>query len=329
MYVIRGGTSRGVYFRASDLPDDPAARDAVILRAFHGDLGVLADGLGGENPVLRKSAVIEPLPAGEDGRPALSYLFGQVTADLAGIDRSVECGNIASGVPLLARLAGWLPSEPSGEVWINMVNTNRRVLASWADWSDVGGSVGLTFEGIAPGDPGQVLPTKTPRFSVAVDGRSIEASIIQGMNTYLFVDGPSIGMSDPANQSVTDELFEILREIITQVSGRLAPGVTLKVCVLAPGHGPTPALSGCILYVAERRVHESFAVTGAATLALACCLPDTVPNRAISLGPGAAGMVIKHPSGELPLRWALGTDGLPSSVTIQRSCRLIMSGSLY
>src|SRR5207302_1157923 len=57
--VIRGGTSRGVFFREADLSGTASEREAAILRAFGGGdgAGILADGLGGENPGLRKVAI--------------------------------------------------------------------------------------------------------------------------------------------------------------------------------------------------------------------------------------------------------------------------------
>ena len=326
--IIRGGTSRGAFFRAEDLPDAEAARDAVLLRAFRGESGVLADGLGGEHPVLRKTAVIRPLARGADGRPVLDYLFGQVDAELASIDRTVECGNIASGVALFGRLCGWCAAEPVGEAWIHLANSGRRVLARWTEWTDRGGPIQLTFIDAAPATVGEALPTGEPAHVVRAGGTSVRISLVRGLNPYVFIDGAALGVSDPAGQGVSRELYALLDEVEAQARALWPAPATLKVCLVAAGDGPG-VLSARIVYVGERRLHQSFAVTGAATLALASRIPGTVPYGGLRAGEAASGFTIRHPEGDLQIGWSLRSDGLPAEVSLERTCRLILRGTLY
>ncbi len=326
--VIRGGTSRGAFFRAEDLPETAAARDAVMLRAFGGESGLLADGVGGENPVLRKTAIVRPLPPGADGRPVLDYRFGQVDSALATIDRTVECGNTAAGVPLFGRLWGWCPAEPAGEVWIHLANTGRRILARWSNWTDTGGSVQLTFTDMAPATVAEALPTGESAQVIHVAGRDVRVSLVRGLNPYLFIDGATLGFSDPAVQPFSEGAYALLDEIDARARALWPTPVTLlKVCVVA-SDGPE-RLSARIVYVAERRLHPSIAITGAATLALAGRIPGTVVHERLQAEPSTGGFTIRHSEGTVPIGWSLREDGLPSEVSVDRSCRLILRGMVY
>ncbi len=326
--IIRGGTSRGAFFRAEDLPVAAADRDAVVLRAFGSESGLLADGVGGENPVLRKTAIVRPLPPGPDGRPVLEYLFGQVNATLSAIDRTVECGNTAAGVPLFGRLWGWCSAEAAGESWIHLANTGQRVLARWKNWTDTGGAIRLTFTDVAPETVADALPSGQPRHAIPVAGRDIAVSLVRGLNPYLFVDAAALGFADPAAQPFSDAAFELLDEIEARARALWPTPVSLlKVCVVAAdGAG---GLSARIVYVAERRLHPSIAVTGAATLALAGRIPGTVVHEHLGADPASSGFTIRHAAGELPVGWSLRADGLPAEVTVDRSCRLILRGTVY
>ncbi len=92
--------------------------------------------------------------------------------------------------------------------------------------------------------------------------------------------------------------------------------------------GAPGSVSARIVYPAEGRVHRSFAVTGAATLALACCIPGTVPHVCYGGSPGS-GLTVHHPEGDLRVAWKLRTDGLPEEISLERSCRLILSGTVF
>jgi 2-methylaconitate cis-trans-isomerase PrpF len=326
--IIRGGTSRAVFVRAEDLPQNDAERDGVLLRSFAGDAGILADGMGGENPVLRKIAVVRPLPSGADGRPVLDYRFGQVNSALTSIDRTVECGNIASGVPLFGRLSGWCPAAADGEAWIHLANTGRRVLGQWSRWTDSGGDIRLTFTDVAPSTVAEALPGGDAAHELQVGGRTVRISLIRGLNPYVFIDAVGLGVADPASDPVSDEMYAILDEIDARARALWAGPVTLlKVCLVAPAQ--PGAVRARIVYVAERRVHRSIAVTGAATLALAGRIPGTVVYESLRAPAAAPGFSVRHPEGELPVGWSLRADGMPAQVSIDRSCRLILRGTAY
>src|SRR5215467_14061127 len=93
--LMRGGTSKALYFSASDLPCSPGARDAVLLAAMGSPDVRQIDGVGGAHPLTSKVAIISPSThPGAD----VDYLFLQVVVDKAEVSDSQNCGNILAGV---------------------------------------------------------------------------------------------------------------------------------------------------------------------------------------------------------------------------------------
>ena len=120
---MRGGTSKGGYFLAADLPAEPAARDAFLLRAMGSPDGRQIDGMGGADPLTSKVAVVRP--SARDGVD-VEYLFLQVFVDQPIVSDAQNCGNILAGVGPFAIERG-LVAARKGEtpVAIFMENTAR------------------------------------------------------------------------------------------------------------------------------------------------------------------------------------------------------------
>ena len=93
--LMRGGTSKGLYFHEADLPGPGPRRDAVLLRLMGSPDVLQIDGLGGSRPITSKAALIAP-SAREDAD--VDYTFAQVEIDHAGVGYAGNCGNISSGV---------------------------------------------------------------------------------------------------------------------------------------------------------------------------------------------------------------------------------------
>ena len=106
--VMRGGTSKGLYFKAEDLPADPAARDKVLLAVMGSPDPRQIDGLGGANPLTSKVAVVGP-PTRDD--VDVDYLFLQVVVDQAEVSDSQNCGNILAGIGPFAIEHGLVPAR--------------------------------------------------------------------------------------------------------------------------------------------------------------------------------------------------------------------------
>ena len=111
--VLRGGTSKGVFFRLQDLPErcrvPGAARDRLLLRVLGSPdpYGQQIDGLGGATSSTSKAVILAP-----SARPGhdVDYLFGQVAIDRAFVDWSGNCGNLSAAVGPFAIASGLLPA---------------------------------------------------------------------------------------------------------------------------------------------------------------------------------------------------------------------------
>jgi 2-methylaconitate cis-trans-isomerase PrpF len=126
---MRGGTSKGVFFRDTDLPADPSLRDRVLLRVLGSPdtYRRQIDGMGGATSSTSKAAIIAP-----SSRPDsdIDYLVGQIDIDEPTVDYSSNCGNLASAVGPFAIQEGMMPaSEGMTEIRIWQANIKRRIIA--------------------------------------------------------------------------------------------------------------------------------------------------------------------------------------------------------
>ena len=111
---LRGGTSKGVFFRLQDLParcqHSGPARDALLLRVIGSPdpYGKQTDGMGGATSSTSKAVI---LSASERPGHDVDYLFGQVAIDKAFVDWSGNCGNLSAAVGPFAIANGLVPAE--------------------------------------------------------------------------------------------------------------------------------------------------------------------------------------------------------------------------
>ena len=174
--VMRGGTSKGLYFLANDLPIDEASRDDLLLRIMGSPDARQIDGMGGAHPLTSKVAVVGP---GTADTADVDYHFLQVVVDDAAVTDRQNCGNLLAGVAPFA-LERSLVAAPVGDtaaIRIHMVNTGGLATATVplaegrprydgpASISGVPGTaapIRLDFEGIAGSSCGALLPTGRP-----------------------------------------------------------------------------------------------------------------------------------------------------------------------
>ena len=120
---LRGGSSKGLYFCASDLPAAPALRNKVLIAAMGADKSQI-DGLGGADPLTSKVAIVG---LSDSPDADIDYLFAQVVVGGDRVDTTPNCGNILAGVAPFAIEAGLI--EPTGDsttVRINMLNSGSQ-----------------------------------------------------------------------------------------------------------------------------------------------------------------------------------------------------------
>ena len=125
--LMRGGTSKGLYFNAKDLPDDEATRNAVLLAAMGSPDPRQIDGIGGAHPLTSKVAILSP---SDHAQADIDYLFLQVMVDKAEVSDSQPCGNILAGVgPWAIEHALVEPQSGVTPVRIRTVNNGAIALA--------------------------------------------------------------------------------------------------------------------------------------------------------------------------------------------------------
>ena len=151
--LMRGGTSKGPFFLASDLPADADVRDQVLLSVMGSPDDRQIDGLGGADPLTSKVAIIGPATR-EDCD--VDYLFAQVVVDEATVDVSPNCGNMLAGVGPFAIEHGLIaPQGDETVVRIHMVNSGDKAIARI---KTPGGQVEYHGEARIDGVPGTHAP---------------------------------------------------------------------------------------------------------------------------------------------------------------------------
>ncbi|MAD65601.1 PrpF domain-containing protein, partial [Haliea sp.] len=186
--VMRGGTSKGLYFLASDLPADAEARNRLLLAAMGSPDARQIDGMGGAHPLTSKVAVISPssLP-GVD----VDYLFLQVVVDKAEVSDAQNCGNILAGVGPFAIENGLVAAQNGHtDVSIHMVNTGARAVARV---ETPNGCVNYVGQARIDGVPGTAAPIPIDFLDIA--GSSCGALLPTG-NTLDVIEGIEVSCID-------------------------------------------------------------------------------------------------------------------------------------
>lgn len=208
--VMRGGTSRALFFRREELPQDIPFQDKILLAAL-GDpdpSGRLVNGLGGPISSTNKVAIVSPRP----GEPnAVDYTFAQGSHKSSSIDRESNCGNISSAVGPYAIDYGLVEvREPETIVRIYNTNTKKYIIAhvqvengqakvegdyAIASVPGTGARVALDFESPGGARTGKLLPTGKPREILETESEEITVSIVDAANPLVFVRAGDLGLT--------------------------------------------------------------------------------------------------------------------------------------
>jgi 2-methylaconitate cis-trans-isomerase PrpF len=335
--VMRGGTSRAVFFHGEDLPADPQIRDRVILAIFGGGdpYGRQIDGLGGATSVTSKTAIIGP-PSVTDAD--VDYTFGQVSVAKPLIDYGGNCGNISSAVGPFAIEEGLVrATDPMTTVRIWQTNTRKRIIArvpttgglprvegDYAIDGIPGSGAMIVLEFLHPGGSmtGRLLPTGRPADSLEVPGvGTVAVSFVDVANPVVFVRPADLGLTGLETADRVDgdpELLSRIEAVRAHAAVRIGLAQTASEATAAsPGvpkiafvTGPKSyAASGGRTVGAEQidlagrimtmgRLHRAYALTGGICTAVAAQVEGTLAHAAARAGgPGERTVRIGHPSG--------------------------------
>jgi 4-oxalomesaconate tautomerase len=345
--VLRGGTSKGAYFLADDLPADPAARDALILSIMGSPDPRQIDGLGGAHPLTSKVAIVSR--SRREGCD-VDFLFGQVVVNEPRIDVTPNCGNILSGVGPFAIERGLVAAQdPVTRLRVHTVNTGtvaeltvqspggRVAYAGSARIDGVPGTaapIGVEFLDAAGSVCGSLLPTGRPVDRVA----GVDATLIDNGMPVVVLEAAAVGRTgyESRDELDRDAALKARLEEIRLEAGRLmglgdvAAKVVPKMALVAP-----PAAGG---HVSTRsfiphECHASIGVFAAVTVATACVLPGSPAARVARLPEGREKTLsVEHPTGEFSVMIEVG--GTPEQPVVERAgllrtARLLFEGFAY
>ncbi|MDN2584253.1 4-oxalomesaconate tautomerase [Aquibium sp. ELW1220] len=341
---MRGGTSRGGYFLADDLPADIAVRDAFLLRVMGSPDPRQIDGLGGADPLTSKVAVIRKSQReGVD----VDYLFLQVFVDRPIVTDAQNCGNILAGVGPFAIERG-LVAARDGEtpVRIFMENTAQTAVATvatpggkvtYAGDARIDGVPGtaaaipIEFEDTAGSSCGALLPTGNA--VDVIDG--IELTMIDNGMPCVVMRASDMGISgeETPKELEADTALRARLEAIRLKAGPLMnlgdvekSSVPKMTMVSAPRSGGAIATRTFIPHTC----HSSIGVLGAVSVATACLLPGSPAAELADAGEGTRrSLSIEHPTGEMTVVATLDAAGAVKSAAILRTARKLFDGVVF
>ena len=348
--LMRGGTSKGLYFNVRDLPAVRARRDRVLLAAMGSPDPRQIDGVGGAHPLTSKVAVIGP-----STRPDadVDYLFLQVAVERAEVSDTQNCGNILAGVGPWAIENGLVAvTGASTAVRIHMVNTASIAVAhvptpqGTAEYEGdaridgvpgTAAAIPIDFLDVAGSSCGALFPTG----SVVDDVDGIEVTCIDNGMPVVILAAADFGKSgaetpdeleaDPALRARVERIRLALgpRMNLGDVANKTVPKMTL---VSPPRAGGVISTRSFI----PHRVHEAIGVLGAVSVATAVVAPGSVAARiaTATAGPanGARRLDIEHPTGFFTVEMDVVADGGTIRVrrsALLRTARKLMRGEVF
>lgn len=363
---MRGGTSKGLFFHAQDIPPPGRSRDLMLLSAMGSPdpYRRQLDGMGGGVSSLSKVMIVGPSTSSE---VAVDYTFGQVAVDEGIIDWDSNCGNLSSGVGHFAIDEG-LVNVSDGKVELCLRNTNTNSIVSSRfnvvnsqavvkgnfDIHGVAGSgspIELEFKNPGGTITGDLLPTgnTVDIFDVPNFGK-IRASLVDATTACVFVDARDLGLignelpEELEGQENILKSFEAIRLCGAQAMQLPENSLSVpKLAIVAPSlHSDTLANNSLskrdiditARIISMKRPHRVLPLTGAMCLAVAAEIEGTIANDVVSSQRVNSGSIgIGHPSGSLSLTAKVCRDPLSDAweaqnIVVIRTARRLMEGTV-
>ena len=344
--IQRGGTSKGAYFLASDLPADPALRDRVLLAVMGSPDARQIDGLGGADPLTSKVAIVS-----RSARPGvdLDYLFCQVKVDQPMVDVTPNCGNMLAGVAPFALEHGLLDAaDGTTTVRIHMVNSDNLCdvhirtpggIVEYAGDARIDGAPGtaapvlIDFLDTAGSACGSLLPTGN--VVDTVDGIDVTC-IDNGMPVVLLraTDLGATGTETREELNAAADIRKRIESIRLHIGAAMNLGdveekVVPKMCLISPPVSGGTINTRCFI---PHVCHASIGVLAAVTVGTACVLPGSVAYDIAQVPEGNPKAIsVEHPTGEFSVELETGepVDSIPQirRAALLRTTRRLMEGN--
>ena len=356
--LMRGGTSKAVFFQYKDMPENRSEWESFLLKVMGSPDITQIDGLGGANSLTSKVAVVGP---SESPNADVDYTFIQVSLNDAKVDMKGNCGNISSAVGPYAVNEGLVQVE-DGKAEIRILNTNTgKIIFSSFNVKDgraesegnleipgvpgKGAPIEVTFQNPGGAVTGKELPTGRTIDIIDAGFGPIEISIVDAANPLVFMNAADIGLKGTELPPEFDQhilnRIEAVRCVAAEMCGfasrdkatKESPAVPKSTLVSFPSNYQD--MKGRpmnkkdyklgIRMLSMQKPHQALAITGAVCITKAAQIEGTVVNRI--LGETPSKITIGHPGGIMETRYFTGKDG--DGVVVLRTARPLMKGVVY
>ncbi|MGI9400666.1 MAG: 4-oxalomesaconate tautomerase [Rhizobiaceae bacterium] len=342
---MRGGTSKGGYFLASDLPQEVAARDAFLLSLMGSPDSRQIDGMGGADPLTSKVAVVKKSNAGSG--TDVDYLFLQVAVDTPLVSDAQNCGNILAGVAPFAIERGLIaPENGETRVAVHMENSGQSAditvstpggivdYVGSASIDGVPGSaspVAIAFNDTAGSSCGALLPTG----NVVDVIENTKVTLIDNGMPCVILRASDMGITGTEDRQTLENDMD-LRSRLEAIRLRAGPAMNLgdvvdktvpkMTMVSAAKNGGAISTRTFI----PHRCHASIGVLGAVSVATACLLKDSVAAELAQIPLGKSKeLKIEHPIGQTTIVADIDEEGNVTRAAILRTARKLFDGKVF
>lgn len=369
---MRGGTSKGCLFHREDLPEDSKEWDEIFLQVMGNPDPKQMDGMGGTVSSNNKIVIIwkSALPNVD-----IEYLVGQVIVGKKQVDYKSNCGNMTATVPAYAVEEGMVPIvEPVTTVRMLNKNTDKYInvtvpidprthtFAQEGDCHIAGidgtaAELKVNFLDPAGAKTGKLLPTGKALDVLEIDGRKIEATILDVSNPLVLVRAEDVGLQGtelPAQVDADKEASALLEKIRGAAAVKMGFARDLED---ATAHSPAVPKVGfftapvsytdiagnrvdagqmdlCARVISVFKCHKACPLTAASSIAVAAFVQGSIIEKTLGRQPeGRQAIRLGHPSGvmtvypDLEVREEGNLD--VKGVAVQRTARRIMDGTIY
>lgn len=338
---MRGGTSKGGYFLADDLPQKPEERDAFLLRAMGSPDDRQIDGMGGAHPLTSKVGVVKK---SQRDNIDVDYLFLQVVVDEPIVTDAQNCGNILAGIGQFAIERGLVKAgqettdvriymENTGQIAIANIQTPGGIVAYEGD-ARIDGVPGtsapvlITFQDTAGASCGALLPSGNA--SDTIEGTRVTL-IDNGMPTVI-LRAADFGLngSETRDELDNDSALKAKLEVIRLQAGYLMNlGDVTDKTVPKMSLVSEPKANGAIdtRTFIPHRLHASIGVLGAVSVATACAIEGSIAHQLAKMDGDDVG--IEHPTGVTNVVLTRDAKGDVVSAAMLRTARKLMDGVVF
>jgi 4-oxalomesaconate tautomerase len=336
-FIIRGGTSKGAYFLAQDLPEDKSERDELLLRIMGSPDARQINGIGGAHPLTSKVAVVNVTEG------AVDYLFLQVGTDSPVVSDKQNCGNLLAGVaPFVIERGLWPIDGETTRVPIRLQNSGGSAVAhvmtpnghvEYDGDTRIDGVPGtaapvvLDFEGTAGSTCGALLPTGQLQDLI----HETPVTCVDNGMPVVVVAAPDLGLTGQesvAELEADQHLRARIERIRMEAGRRMGLGDVTEATVPKVSIVSKPVSGGAIntRTFIPHRVHTSIGVLGAASVAAAALLEGSVAYS--FLGRTGSRVAVEHPTGVFEVEVELAGEQVVRTAAV-RTARPIMDGIVF